>query len=130
MTRGIPNIGDVLFTTEAPLGNVAKVPDMRFALAQRLVCLRAKHGVMLSDYLFWLMRSPTTQQRVQQRATGSTVAGIKQSELRKIHIVVPPIGYQRGCVENLNAVEESCRSMEQRLIDAVRLQQLMMGEFL
>ena len=130
MTRGLPCIGDVLFTTEAPLGNVARVPDMRFALAQRLVCLRAKDGVMLSEYLFWLMRSPTTQQRVQQRATGSTVAGIKQSELRKIHVVAPTIDYQRDCVEKLNAVEASCRWIEQKLIEAVRLQQLMMGEFL
>lgn len=130
MTRGIPQIGDVLFTTEAPLGNVAKTPDMRFALAQRLVCLRAKPGVILSDYLFWLMRSPTTQQRVQQRATGSTVAGIKQSELRKIHVLTPSISYQRDCVEKLNAVENSCRSIEQKLIEAVQLQQLMMGEFL
>ncbi|WP_276488696.1 restriction endonuclease subunit S [Ectopseudomonas mendocina] len=130
MTRGIPSVGDVLFTTEAPLGNVARVPDMRFALAQRLVCLRAKPGVMLSDYLFWLMRSPTTQQRAQQRATGSTVAGIKQSELRKISVVVPPLNYQQECIENLNAIEDVCRSIEKKLVEAIRLQQLMMGEFL
>ncbi|AFO46533.1 MULTISPECIES: restriction endonuclease subunit S [Pseudomonas putida group] len=130
MTRGIPSFGDVLFTTEAPLGNVARVPDMRFALAQRLVCLRAKPGVMLSDYLFWLMRSPTTQQRAQQRATGSTVAGIKQSELRKISVVVPPLHYQQDCIENLNAIEDACRSIEKKLVEAIRLQQLMMGEFL
>lgn len=130
MTRGIPSVGDVLFTTEAPLGNVARVPDMRFALAQRLVCLRAKPGVMLSDYLFWLMRSPTTQQRAQQRATGSTVAGIKQSELRKLSVVVPPLHYQQGCIENLNAIEDVCKSIEKKLAEAIRLQQLMMGEFL
>ncbi len=130
MTRGIPSVGDVLFTTEAPLGNVARVPDMRFALAQRLVCLRAKPGVMLSDYLFWLMRSPTTQQRAQQRATGSTVAGIKQSELRKISVVVPPLHYQQNCIENLNAIEDVCRSIEKKLVEAIRLQQRMMGEFL
>jgi type I restriction enzyme S subunit len=130
MTRGMPNVGDVLFTTEAPLGNVARAPDMRFALAQRLVCLRAKPAVMLSDYLFWLMRSPSTQQRAQQRATGSTVAGIKQSELRKVSVVVPPLHYQKNCIEHLNAIEDACRSAEKKLIDAKRLQQLLMGAFL
>lgn len=130
MTRGMPSVGDVLFTTEAPLGNVARVPHMRFALAQRLVCLRAKPAVMLGDYLFWLMRSPTTQQRAQQRATGSTVAGIKQSELRKIRIVVPPLHYQQKCIQHLNAIENACRSVEKRLIEATRLHQLLMGALL
>ena len=39
MTRGIPKPGDVLFSTEAPMGNVALVPEYRIALAQRLLAL-------------------------------------------------------------------------------------------
>lgn len=39
MTRGLPEIGDVLFTTEAPMGNVARVPNYKIALAQRLLTL-------------------------------------------------------------------------------------------
>jgi type I restriction enzyme, S subunit len=36
MRRGMPQPGDVLVTTEAPLGEVAQVgPDPRIALAQR-----------------------------------------------------------------------------------------------
>lgn len=130
MTRGMPQTGDILFTTEAPLGNVAKVPKIQFALAQRLVCLRAKEQIMLSDYLFWLMRSPTTQQRALQRATGTTVAGVKQSELLKIQVVVPTLDYQAGCVEKLNAVDSSLKSLKQRLTEAQGLQQKMMKNFL
>jgi len=41
MTRGIPRVGDVLFTTEAPMGNAAVVNfEERFALAQRSICFR------------------------------------------------------------------------------------------
>lgn len=57
MTRGLPEPGDVLFTTEAPLGNVAVVPSHKFALGQRLVLLRANRAIVSSRYLFWLMRS-------------------------------------------------------------------------
>ena len=42
MTRGIPQIGDVLFTTEAPLGEVANVDDVSIALAQRIIKFRPK----------------------------------------------------------------------------------------
>lgn len=41
MTRGFPRNGDLLFTTEAPLGNVAQLNvSERIALAQRVIDLR------------------------------------------------------------------------------------------
>ena len=44
MTRGIPQIGEVLFTTEAPLGEVANVDDVSIALAQRIIKFRLNKG--------------------------------------------------------------------------------------
>jgi len=41
MHRGIPQIGDILFTTEAPLGQVANVDRTDIALAQRIIKFRA-----------------------------------------------------------------------------------------
>src|SRR5262249_48873718 len=46
MRRGLPQRGDVLVTTEAPLGEVAQVGSERVALAQRLICLRGKPGLL------------------------------------------------------------------------------------
>ena len=37
MRRGIPNAGDVVITTEAPLGEVAQLGPERVALVQRLL---------------------------------------------------------------------------------------------
>src|SRR6202012_582796 len=37
MHRGLPRIGDLLFTMEAPLGNVAVVDRVDIALAQRVI---------------------------------------------------------------------------------------------
>jgi type I restriction enzyme S subunit len=42
MRRGLPMEGDVVFTTEAPLGEVAQLDGHRVALAQRLLVLRGK----------------------------------------------------------------------------------------
>jgi len=44
MRRGLPNVGDVLLTTEAPLGEVAQLRDAKVALAQRLIALRGRNG--------------------------------------------------------------------------------------
>src|SRR5438067_1337144 len=39
MTRGLPEIDDVVLTTEAPLGEVALLKDKNVALAQRIITL-------------------------------------------------------------------------------------------
>ena len=96
MTRGFPEPGDVLLTTEAPLGEVAMVPaGALVALAQRLILLRAKQGTVHPQYLFAAMRSPLMQARLRERATGTTVLGIKQAELRRVLLPVPSLATQR-----------------------------------
>lgn len=45
MVRGFPKVGDVILTTEAPLGEVALLKEEKVALAQRIVCLRGKDNV-------------------------------------------------------------------------------------
>src|SRR5690606_6594720 len=46
MRRGIPQAGDVLITTEAPLGEVAQLGPEKVALAQRLIALRGKSDIL------------------------------------------------------------------------------------
>jgi type I restriction enzyme S subunit len=95
MVRGFPQVGDIVITTEAPLGEVAQIKDANVALAQRIVTLRGKNGVLNNDYLLFLMQSHFIQDQLEARATGSTVKGIKQSELRKIILPLPPIEEQK-----------------------------------
>ena len=45
MHRGIPQIGDILFTTEAPLGQVANVDRTDIALAQRIIKFRVLRAI-------------------------------------------------------------------------------------
>ena len=94
MVRGLPEIGDVVLTTEAPLGEVAQLTDSNVALAQRIVTLRGKKGLLDNDYLLCAMQSDYVQHQLESRATGSTVKGIKQSELRKILLPIPPLDEQ------------------------------------
>ena len=44
MVRGFPKEGDVVFTTEAPLGNVCRIPhfDTEFYIGQRIVTLQTE----------------------------------------------------------------------------------------
>lgn len=89
MHRGHLNIGDLLFTTEAPLGAVANVDRTDFALAQRIIKFSTKAS-MNPYYLKYWMISSVFQQHLKSYATGSTASGIKASKLCLLQLVRPP----------------------------------------
>ncbi len=96
MTRGLPEIGDVVLTTEAPLGEVGQIKKLPVALAQRVVTLRGKPGLLDNTYLLYALQTEPLRSDLIGRATGTTVIGIKQSELRKVTVALPPIESQRN----------------------------------
>lgn len=94
MHRGLPKIGDVLITTEAPCGNVAQVDNENIALAQRVIKYRPKDSKINSTFLKYILLSDEFQNKLLKNATGGTVKGIKGSKLHKLTIPVPPIDIQ------------------------------------
>lgn len=106
MRRGIPRPGDVVLTTEAPLGEVAQLGHERVALAQRVVTLRGKAGLLDNAYLRYLLQTEEMQSQLAARATGTTVLGIKQSELRKVLVQLPPIAMQRSAASLLASLDD------------------------
>ena len=73
MTRGLPKEGDLLFTTEAPMGEVTVAPVDKFSVAQRIMILRADPKSLDSRFLMAQLRSPQFQARLRRSGTGSTV---------------------------------------------------------
>ena len=106
MTRGIPQRGDVLFTTEAPLANVAQLDtDERVVFAQRIIIMQPNPAVLDSTFLKYLLLSPPIQERIRTMATGVTVQGIKASLLKAIEISFPSsMTEQRTVVAKLGAL--------------------------
>ncbi|HYE71105.1 MAG TPA: restriction endonuclease subunit S [Aquabacterium sp.] len=105
MTRGMPRIGDVVLTTEAPLGEVAQIDRLPVALAQRIVTLRGKAGILDSDYLLYAMQSEPVQAQLRGRSSGTTVVGIKQSELRRVTLDLPPLDQQLEAAATLKSLD-------------------------
>lgn len=106
MVRGFPQKGDILLTTEAPMGMVAKLDRDDVAIAQRLLTLRGKEGVLDNNYLLYLLQSPYGQGLLKERETGTTVTGIKQAEFRKIIVKLPDITIQKKIGSILSAIDQ------------------------
>jgi type I restriction enzyme S subunit len=102
MRRGRPLKGDVLFTTEAPLGQVAIVDREDIALAQRIIKFRPAPRHLDSAYLkVWIMGS-ACQFNLELLATGSTALGIKGSKVGQVRLCLPPLEEQQEIVRHIN----------------------------
>ena len=115
MHRGKPQIGDVLVTTEAPLGNVAQIDNENIALAQRVIKYRPKDERLNSSYLKYILLGSEFQIRLEKEATGATAKGIKGSKLHRMHIPLPPLSEQQRIVSILDTFEASIQNLEAQL---------------
>jgi len=106
MRRGMPKPGDIVMTTEAPLGEVAQLDGRRVALAQRVITLRGKPGLVDNTFLKFLLLSNPVQEELRSRGTGTTVVGIRQSELRKVSLTLPPLAEQKAIAAVLGALDD------------------------
>lgn len=101
-------VGDVLLTSEAPLGETAFLrDDADFCLGQRLFALRPNPELVHSRYLYYALRSHRMQHRLNARATGTTAQGIRQSELLQVLLDFPQdIKEQRAIAAILGALDD------------------------
>ena len=115
MTRGIPEIGDLFFTTEAPLANVClNNIDEPFALAQRTICLQP-YGEVSTKFLMFSLMSGLMQLLIDGSATGTTAKGIKAASLKPLPIPIPPLAEQYRIVAKVDELMALCDRLEASL---------------
>jgi len=126
MTRGFPKLGDVLFTTEAPLANVAQLDtEETVVIGQRLITMQANQEVLLPEFLKFSLMSPPMQSEIHRRGTGATVVGIKAKLLKTVPLRFPSnLDRQRtiavncqSAYDNMERLEEAFRSKLQDIDD-------------
>lgn len=130
MTKGLPENGDIFITTEAPLGNVARVPEYLFAIGQRVLTLRVKKNVVDSEFLLHVMQGREFREQLDLQSTGSTVAGIKQSTFRLMLLVLPPLPEQQKIAAILTSVDEVIEKTQAQINKIKDLKTGMMQELL
>jgi type I restriction enzyme S subunit len=127
-------LGDILMTSEAPLGELYYLAlDARLCLSQRVFAIRANPAVCEPAFLYWWLASATCQTDIINRGTGTTVEGIRQSELRKVSVLLPPLAIQKAAARLLAPwMEQIHRNEEQsRTLAALRdnlMPKLLSGE--
>ncbi|QCZ42432.1 restriction endonuclease subunit S [Levilactobacillus brevis] len=82
--------GQVLFTTEAPMGNVAQVPDNnRYILSQRTIAFDVMSDKITDNFLAVMLRSPRSVNELSSLASGGTAKGVSQRSLSQFKTTLP-----------------------------------------
>ena len=99
-----PAANDILFSREAPIGNVGIVPEnFRCCQGQRVVLLRAKKDCINPRYLLHVLQSDFVKSQIKNvEKIGSTVSNFNISDLKKLKLYVPEISKQEKIVEKLD----------------------------
>ncbi|MCO6539062.1 MAG: restriction endonuclease subunit S [Gilliamella sp.] len=82
--------GQVIFTTEAPMGNVAQIPDDNgYILSQRTIAFEVNKSEITDDFLAILLKSPSIYNSLLMMTSGGTAKGVSQKSLSTLKINLP-----------------------------------------
>lgn len=112
-TRGISHKGDILFSTEAPMGNAALADINEFSAGQRLITFQ-QYGecIEISNELMMLfILSDCFQNQLSIQCTGTTVKGIKAEKLKRLLIPIPPLAEQQRILNVIKLAFEAISTL-------------------
>lgn len=113
--KGMPRAGDILFTREAPYGEVCMAPAMAFCLGQRMMFLRPDTSRVSSDFLLYALQSGPVKKEMFRRAGGSTVGHLRVGDVRELPIPVAPRDVQVRLTSTLRSLDEALYGNEESL---------------
>ncbi|MEB0048806.1 MULTISPECIES: restriction endonuclease subunit S [unclassified Pseudomonas] len=121
--RGIPPAGSILFTREAPAGEVCRAPEnVKFCLGQRMmnfICNEEKY----TDFLFDFLLSDCLDTYIKSVSHGSTVSHLRVEQVENIPVLVPPTDEAKKIHQYLSNIKLKYFKLTQRAEAAIALMQ-------
>ncbi len=101
--RGLPEVGDVIFTREAPAGEACLVPSgFNLCLGQRTVLMKPAKEKLDSHFLLHSIYNGPPRIFIALFSQGSTVAHFNMSDIGSLPIFLPPKAEQEEIVRSIS----------------------------
>ena len=114
--RGKLQKGDVIFTREAPLGEVGLVREEKnYFLGQRLVLFRANDKICDGRFLMYSLLWHDNKQAIISKGVGSTVAHLRVPECENIEIKAPDLDIQHRIADILSAYDDLIENNQKQI---------------
>lgn len=115
--RGHPEPDDIVFVCKGSPGRVALVPDpVSFCIAQDMVALRADRRLVHPRYLYYALKSPVVQAKINNMHVGSMIPHFKKGDFGKLHFSIHKnLDEQHAIAEVLGSLDDKIEA-NRRLI--------------
>lgn len=119
---------DILMTSEAPLGEFYYLADFStYCLSQRLFAMRANKTIIEPTVLYFQLTDSIGKHQIDIRKTGTTVTGIRQSELIQVPIIVPPMNIQKEFAHFCNPIMITIEKNADEIRQLFKLQEMLLS---
>lgn len=115
--RAVPLPGDLIMAREAPVGNVAMIPEgLRPCLGQRTLLIRPDRTMVEPSFLNYFLNGPHVQGLIQAKTNGATVEHLNMKDVRTMDLPTPPpLPVQRRIAGILSAYDELIENSQRRI---------------
>lgn len=127
-----PKYNDILFSREAPIGNVGIVPEnFMCCQGQRVVLLRPNSNIVRPRYLLHILQGNFVKEQIKKvEKIGSTVSNFNISDLKKLKINVPSLEKQDEVIRKLDIFHDFCSVPNEALPAEIKAREKMMDYYM
>ena len=119
---------DILMTSEAPLGEFYYLADFStYCLSQRLFAMRANKTIIEPTVLYFQLTDSIGKHQIDIRKTGTTVTGIRQSELIQVPIIVLQMNIQKEFARFCNPIMITIEKNADEIRQLFKLQEMLLS---
>ncbi|MBO4541687.1 MAG: restriction endonuclease subunit S, partial [Bacteroidales bacterium] len=119
----VPGMGDILVTSRGTLGNCYIVKDTdRFYFQDGMISwLKKIDEHILPLYIVFLFKNHFFRCQIDRFQSGTTVAYLSISMLKKFHLPVPPLSLQQSFAAKIESIEKQKAAINQSIAETQKL---------
>lgn len=106
--RAIPEANDLILAREAPVGNVAIIPEnIDLCLGQRTVLIKPDKEKVNPHFLCYYLLSNEIQNKMKSKSGGATVSHLNMKDIRELELTfIPSIEKQKRIADILTSYDD------------------------
>lgn len=129
--RGAPKEGDIIFTREAPVGEVGILENAEgIFLGQRTMMYRVDPKVADNRFIFYSLSSSYGQKQFLDLSNGGTVHHMRVPDCGKIRIQTPPLPEQQKIAKILTTWDKAINATESLIENSKQQKKALMQQLL
>jgi type I restriction enzyme S subunit len=123
--------GDVLLTIRGTTGRLARVPTVLDGanITQDTARVTPRPGVC-GDFMFFALQSEELQSQIKDHTRGQAVKGINIADVRRLRLLLPPLGEQKKIAAILSCVDDAIDATRSVIDQLQVVKKAMMAELL